>query len=144
MATKTSTKRKRKVIRTEHPHITRIPGVRGGEPVIEGSTISVWIIAGLHLKGDTVEDMVGMYPRLSHAKIHDALSYYYDHQTEIDNELAEQEYVHQHPVEFMATHNFKPDERGFFRYHPPTKKVEALETKRAKTAKAKGTRRNGR
>lgn len=144
MATKTPTKRKRKAIRTEHPHIVRIPGVRGGEPIIEDSGISVWIVAGLHRKGDTVEDMATMYPRLSYAKLHDALSYYYDHQTEIDKELAEQDYAHEHPAEFMAAHNFKPDERGFFRYHPPTKKLEVPGTKRIKTVKTKGTRRNGR
>ncbi|MEK7807923.1 MAG: DUF433 domain-containing protein, partial [Chloroflexota bacterium] len=64
MATKTPTKRKRKVIRTEHPHIVRIPGVRGGEPVIEGSGISVWIIASFHKMGDTVETISRMYSHL--------------------------------------------------------------------------------
>ena len=54
MAAKNPTKHKHKVIRTEHPHIVRIPGVRGGEPIIKGSTISVWIIASFHKTGDTV------------------------------------------------------------------------------------------
>lgn len=143
MAIKTLTKRKRKVIRTEHPHIVRIEGVRGGEPVIEGSGMSVWIIAGLHIKGDSAETIIRTYPHLPPTGIYDALSYYYDHQPEIDHELDEQQHAHDHPVEFMAKHNFKPDERGFFRYHPSAK-VEVPQTKRAKTASAKGMRRNGR
>ena len=101
MATKTPTKRKRKVIRTEHPHIVRIPGVRGGEPVIEGSGISVWIIASFHKMGDTVETISRMYSHLPLASIYDALSYYYDHKDEIEKRLAENKYFHEHVDEEM-------------------------------------------
>ncbi len=96
MATKTPTKRKRKAIRTEHPHIIRIPGVRGGEPIIEDSGISVWIIASFHKMGDTVETISRTYSHLPLASIYDALSYYYDHKDEIEKRLAENKYFHEH------------------------------------------------
>jgi uncharacterized protein (DUF433 family) len=32
-------------IKTEHPHIVRVPGVIGGEPVIAGTRISVASVA---------------------------------------------------------------------------------------------------
>ena len=33
------------------------------------------------------EELVRMFPHLSLAQVHDALSYYYDHQAEIDKEI---------------------------------------------------------
>lgn len=96
MATKSSTKQKSKIIRTEHPYIVCVEGLRGGEPIIEGSGISVWLIASFHKMGDTVEAIATMYPQLSLAGIYDALSYYYDHQTEIEKRLAENKNFHEH------------------------------------------------
>jgi len=69
---------------TEHPHIERMPGVCGGEPKIKGTRIPVWIVAGWHALGQSVDDIVAMYPHLSAAQVHDALSYYYDHRAEVD------------------------------------------------------------
>ena len=62
-------------IKTEHPHIVRVPGVAGGRPVITGTRISVEFIA--------------RYPHLSPAAVYDAISYYFDHQDEIDREIEE-------------------------------------------------------
>jgi uncharacterized protein (DUF433 family) len=69
---------------TEHPHIDRVPGFCGGEPKIRGSRIAVWVIANWHLQGLTEAEIVEMYPQLSKAQVFDALSYYYDHQNEVD------------------------------------------------------------
>jgi uncharacterized protein (DUF433 family) len=44
--------KERKVIRTEHPHIVRIEGVRGGKEIVEGSGVPVWAIAFLLEDGD--------------------------------------------------------------------------------------------
>ena len=106
MAAKNPTKHKHKVIRTEHPHIVRIPGVRGGEPIIKGSTISVWIIASFHKTGDTVEAISRMYSHLPIARIYDALSYYYDHKDEIEKRLAENKYFHEHFDEEMEKEGY--------------------------------------
>jgi uncharacterized protein (DUF433 family) len=40
--------------------------------------------------GSTPEEMHLQYPHLSLAQIHAALTYYYDHQTELDAEIARQ------------------------------------------------------
>lgn len=70
--------------RTEHPHIVRVPGVCGGEPIIEDTRISVRLIAGYYKEGLTVEEILRDYPHLSAAAVHDAISFYLDHQAEID------------------------------------------------------------
>ena len=72
-----------------HPYIERRSGVQGGEPVIAGTRITVRIISGWHLMGNSVDEIVAMYDRLNHAKVFDALSYYYDHKDEIEQLRAE-------------------------------------------------------
>jgi len=69
---------------TIHPHIERRPGVLDGEPVIEGTRISVRHIAEWERMGQSVDEIVEMYPHLTHAQVYDALSYYYDNKEEID------------------------------------------------------------
>jgi uncharacterized protein (DUF433 family) len=71
-------------VRTEHPHIVRAPGIAGGRPTIEGTRISVVFIVRQLRTGDTPEDIVALFPNLTLATVHDAISYYYDHQEEID------------------------------------------------------------
>ncbi|MGH7192000.1 MAG: DUF433 domain-containing protein [Candidatus Saccharimonadales bacterium] len=44
------------VLKTEHPHIRQIPGVCGGEPVIDGLRVAVRHVVALHQRGEaTVE-----------------------------------------------------------------------------------------
>lgn len=73
------------VQRTEHPHIVRNPGISGGEPVIEGTRISVRLIAEYYKAGKTVEEILRDYPHLPAAAVYDAISYYIDHQVEIES-----------------------------------------------------------
>src|SRR5438105_4232838 len=73
------------VTKTEHPHIERHPGVCGGNPVIERTRIPVrLLVAFINENGLTIEEIREAYPFLSLAQIYDALSYYHDHQVEID------------------------------------------------------------
>ena len=44
--------------RTEHPHIVRVPGVCGGEPIIENTRIGVRLIVGYYKQGMTVEGIL--------------------------------------------------------------------------------------
>ena len=37
----------------------------------------------------TVDEIVAMYPNVTHAMIYDVLSYYYDHKDDIDRLIAE-------------------------------------------------------
>ena len=96
------------VAKTEHPHIERRPGVCGGSPVIEETRIPVRLIVSLTLEnGMMVQDIAATYPRLTLAQIYDALSYYHDHRTEIDEERRQNtlEYVLEH-------HQLKMDDHG--------------------------------
>ncbi len=72
----------------DHPHIAHVPGILGGHPVIRGTRVPVWQIANaiVHL-GETVENYQGDHPTLTLAQIHAALSYYFDHQAEIETAI---------------------------------------------------------
>ena len=74
-------------IKTEHPHIVKVPGVVGGRPVIRGTRISVDFIARFLHSGVGPAEILEMYPHLTPAGVYDAISYYYDHQAEIDGWL---------------------------------------------------------
>ena len=75
-------------LRTEHPHIVRSPGTAGGTPTITGTRISVAFIVGQLRAGDSPQDILASYPHLAPAALYDAISFYYDHQAEIDSFIA--------------------------------------------------------
>lgn len=75
--------------RTEHPYIVCVDGVCGSRPIIKNSRISVRHIAQLYKAGDTVDEILQAHPTLPAAAVYDAISYYLDHQTEIEQELQE-------------------------------------------------------
>jgi len=78
----------RPITPTEHPHIIRVPGVRGGEPIISGTTIAVWAIADMVTRQQfAIDALLTYWPYVQPAKIFDALAYYFDHQQEIDEYL---------------------------------------------------------
>jgi uncharacterized protein (DUF433 family) len=72
---------------TEHPYIVRVSGVCGGRPILAGTRISVRHIAHLYKAGETVEEILHAHPHLRAAAVYDAMSYYLDHQAEIEQEL---------------------------------------------------------
>ncbi len=75
---------------TEHPYIVRIPGVKGGEPIIKDKGVTVRTVIALTRQGVSPEQMVDDYDGvLTLAEIYDALSFYYDHQNEIEQYIAE-------------------------------------------------------
>ncbi len=75
------------LIKTEHPYIVRKSGVCGGSPIIDGSRITVRLIAQLVKTGSSAEEILASYPHLSLAQIHDAISYYFDHREEIEHDI---------------------------------------------------------
>ncbi len=79
------------LVRTEHPHIVRIEGLCGGRPIIAGTRISVRTIVERVRLGDSPEQIVGNYPPLTLAQVYDALSYYHEHKSEIEAEIATDE-----------------------------------------------------
>ncbi len=98
---------------TEHPHVTRVEGVLSGVPMLRGTRIPVRIIAQMYRLGDSVDDILRSYPHLSAAAVHDAISYYLDHHTEIEAEIVA------HRIEnVLATTGAQLDERGFITFPP--------------------------
>jgi len=73
---------------TEHPYVVRHPGIGNGEPIIKETRIAVRLIAGYYKRGAAVEEIERDYTFLSTAAIYDAISYYLDHQTEIEELIA--------------------------------------------------------
>ena len=77
---------------TDHPHIVRIRGVHGGEPIVRGAYVTVQGIVELTRLGQTPAQIMAEHePVLSLAQVHDALSYYYDHQAEIESLIQEEQ-----------------------------------------------------
>lgn len=99
------------VEQTEHPHIIRTEGVCGGRPHVKGSRISVRHIAEAYKAGDTVEEVLQQYPHLTPASVFDAISYYLDHQEEIEQEIVENRLE-----SLREKYNLQIDEQGFVRF----------------------------
>lgn len=96
---------------TEHPYVTRVPGKRGGRPIIRGTGVTVSLIARLYKAGDTVDEILESYPHLHPSWVYDAIGYYLDHQDEIERE------IHESRVEYLAEqHNLTIDENGFVHF----------------------------
>jgi uncharacterized protein (DUF433 family) len=96
---------------TEHPHIVRVSGVCGGRPIIKGSRLAVSHIAHLYKIGDTMEEILHAYPHIQAAAVYDAISYYLDHQQEIEQEIAEGRLD-----ALKAKSAVSMDDRGFIRF----------------------------
>jgi len=71
-------------------HIVSDPGKRGGKPYIAGKGITVQHIAALHNLGWTVPDLAAEF-ELTAGQVYAALSYYADHQEEIDRAIRDAE-----------------------------------------------------
>ena len=70
--------------RTDHPHIVKVQGVAGGEPIILGTRVMVRTIIEQYQLGNSIEEMLWDFPHLTSAQIHNALSYYHDHKQDMD------------------------------------------------------------
>lgn len=76
----------------ENNHIEITPGICGGKPHISGHRIRVQDIVIWHEKlGLSPDEIILHYPTLTFSDIYAALSYYFDHQEQIDNDIREEE-----------------------------------------------------
>lgn len=72
-------------------YITRVPGVRGGNAIIEGTRVGVHDIIGLLQNGETVDTItIHCFPNITRAQVYECLAYYEDHRGEIDVLVARQ------------------------------------------------------
>lgn len=75
------------IVKSKHTYITHVKNTCGGRPIIKGTRTTVRSIAGYYNMGMPPEKIVKSLPHLNLARVHDALSYYYDHQEEIDQDI---------------------------------------------------------
>lgn len=80
---------KKIIKKTDHPHIVCVEGICGGKPIISGTRTSVRSIAGYYNMNLSIEEILEKLPYLKPAEVHDAISYYFDHKIEIDQDLEE-------------------------------------------------------
>jgi uncharacterized protein (DUF433 family) len=73
---------------TEHPYIVTEEGILGGEPIIKGTRTPVRAIVENWRLGLAPEEIPQHLPHLTLAQVFDALSYYSDHQDEINAYIA--------------------------------------------------------
>ena len=76
---------------TAYPHIVKVSGYCGGKAAIDRTRVRVNNVVFLHKEGKTAGEILVEYPDLTPAQVHAALTYYYDHQQEIEAELAAEE-----------------------------------------------------
>ncbi len=84
MAPKTLAKKK-----VNHAYIIRDKRICDGSPIIVGTRTRVIDIAVEYDRlGYSPDEIANAHPHLNLSQIHDALSYYYENQTELDKEMA--------------------------------------------------------
>lgn len=90
--------KERSEIPTDHPHIVRVEGVCGGDPIVRGTRVRVADVVGYDRAyhgdlGAVLKDL----PSLDKEQVLDALAYYADHADEIEALMAEDEAVNGEP-----------------------------------------------
>ena len=63
------------------------PEVRGGKPVIVGTTLRVSDLAAYHTLAGLTPEQLSVQFELDLARVHAALAYYYDNKAAIDDEI---------------------------------------------------------
>ncbi len=93
----------RQQLTPKHAYIEVVEKVAGPQAVIKGTRIPVSIIIGYFRIGETPESLVkNILPYLTLAQVYDALSYYHDHQAEIEQELSEN--TEEHTRAYLREH----------------------------------------
>ena len=72
---------------TEHLYIVKDERILSGEPIIKGTRTPVRAIVELWRMGVAPEEVTRHLPHLTQAQVFDALSYYSDHQDEINQHI---------------------------------------------------------
>jgi uncharacterized protein (DUF433 family) len=75
-------------IKIIHPHI--VEDTDNGRPIITGTRTRVSNVVAYYKLGLSAEELAREFPHLGLAQIHDALSYYYENQEDIDKEIEEE------------------------------------------------------
>ncbi len=70
-----------------HPYITTSQAIGNGKPIIKDTRTRVSNLIAYYKLGYTPEELNQAFPHLSLAKIYDALSFYHENQSEVDEEI---------------------------------------------------------
>ena len=91
-----------------YPYIGSDPEIADGKPIIVGTRITVRCIAGYYQMGMSADEILTTLPHLKPSQVHSALAYYFDHQEEVDSDIAESS-----DVEFWKTQiTLHPDQKA--------------------------------
>lgn len=69
---------------TGYRHIVQTPGVRGGNPRVDGTRIGVHDVVSYILLGLDVDGVQQRLPDLTRAQIYECLAYYEDHKAAVE------------------------------------------------------------
>ena len=72
-------------------HISKTPGVCGGDACIRNTRITVWLLVAMKSDGVSDEEVLADYPELTADDLAAASEYYRQNKDEIDAAMAEQE-----------------------------------------------------
>jgi len=72
-----------------YPYIGSESEIAAGKPIIVGTRITVRCIAGYYQMGMNADEILTTLSHLTPSQVHSALAYYFDHQEEVDTDLAE-------------------------------------------------------
>ena len=72
---------------TQHCYVVRDDEILSGEPIIKGTRTPVRAIVEIWRLGVAPEEIPSRLPHLTLAQVFDALSYYSDHQEEINGHI---------------------------------------------------------
>ena len=72
---------------TEHRYVVRDDTILGGEPIVAGTRVPVRAVVELWRLGVAPEEVPTHLPHLTPAQVFDALSYFMDHQAEIQRHM---------------------------------------------------------
>jgi uncharacterized protein (DUF433 family) len=75
-----------------YPYISRSPEIRGGIPIVENTRIPVSTLIRTHQLGMDFDEILTQYPVVRPEQFHAAFLYYFDHETEIDDLLEQEEH----------------------------------------------------
>jgi len=71
--------------------ITRDPKIRGGQPIIAGTGVTVRRIVRWYRMGEDPEQIADHYGHVALAQVHAALAYYHANQRQVDAGIAAEE-----------------------------------------------------
>jgi uncharacterized protein (DUF433 family) len=94
------------VAETSSRYVIRNTDILSGEPIITGTRTSVRAIVGLWRLGIMPEEILHHLPHLTLAQVFDALSFYLDHQEEINQYIERNQVPDEFSLKFCS-HSWK-------------------------------------